>query len=465
MRLFLWFFFLCVVYVESNNIFLNGTRIQKKDILDPDFQKQFFELERDVSEEELMRMYWDNLQSNQKRRQEGLVPILLVPGVGGSILLGSNKHSEGRLRRLWVNAFGAESIAFEGLTSFWDGAKSSISLNTRNEDVVVPQTACGLYAISDLMPGIFLSYRYFEPLINFLQSRGYSACESLFGYPYDWRQNALNPEIQEDLLNKIKKLDEDGGSRGVDIVSHSMGGLVVAAFYATFPEANTLIRSWTTVGTPFQGAGGVSLTAPISGYAFGHPFISKAVAHQISQNFGSGGVLRNNPTFDWDPRGTVKTCLNSEPNPREWHAENIAELWAAVNENNVIEWEREDHRFPFNEQIEEYGEEFRNSVIHRLGEIVQTPFFNVVGTNVPTLSSADYPCVDSYTDLLFKSYTAREDGDGDGDGLVLTQSALATNGLIPTTDPLMLSEIEHMSLIQQQQFFDFLAETLDGLNQ
>ncbi len=65
---------------------------------------------------------------------------------------------------------------------------------------------------------------YYTCLIKFLISIGYKKDKTLFAFSYDWRQSVKTNGIK--LYDFIKKIKSIHGFDSVDIINHSMGGLI-----------------------------------------------------------------------------------------------------------------------------------------------------------------------------------------------------------------------------------------------
>lgn len=65
---------------------------------------------------------------------------------------------------------------------------------------------------------------YYDCLIKFLISIGYMDGKTLLVFPYDWRQSVESNGIK--LYDFIEKIKSSQGFDSVDIINHSMGGLV-----------------------------------------------------------------------------------------------------------------------------------------------------------------------------------------------------------------------------------------------
>lgn len=85
----------------------------------------------------------------------------------------------------------------------------------------------------------------YQPLISNLNQAGYAAIP----YYYDWRQNVTNTAGK---LNSFIA-DKTTANEEVDIVGHSLGGLVGRA-YLESTQANSHINNLITVGSPHQGS-------------------------------------------------------------------------------------------------------------------------------------------------------------------------------------------------------------------
>ncbi len=94
----------------------------------------------------------------------------------------------------------------------------------------------------------FISAGYYEPTwANWLLGRK----PTLFAFPYDWRQdNAITADM---LKEKIQEVKEKSGRDKVDIVAHSMGGLVARAYIQSDDYQND-VDQVIFLGTPHLGS-------------------------------------------------------------------------------------------------------------------------------------------------------------------------------------------------------------------
>ena len=88
----------------------------------------------------------------------------------------------------------------------------------------------------------------YQPLIDYLETQGYQLNENLFLFGYDWRR-----DVQETAGDLDALIDQVRGSGKVNIVAHSMGGLV-SRNYILAPTRAAKVEHLVVLGTPFLGA-------------------------------------------------------------------------------------------------------------------------------------------------------------------------------------------------------------------
>ncbi|OGF66608.1 hypothetical protein A2757_00940 [Candidatus Giovannonibacteria bacterium RIFCSPHIGHO2_01_FULL_48_47] len=94
-------------------------------------------------------------------------------------------------------------------------------------------------------------FHTYDDLIRLLDEAGYTPGEDLFTFPYNWEQPvSLNGD---ELGQKIQEIKNICGCSKVDIIAHSMGGLVVRS-YAQGNSYQNNIDQIIFVGTPHEGS-------------------------------------------------------------------------------------------------------------------------------------------------------------------------------------------------------------------
>jgi pimeloyl-ACP methyl ester carboxylesterase len=91
----------------------------------------------------------------------------------------------------------------------------------------------------------------YDNLVNTLLANGYVKDKTLFTFPYDWRNS--NIATADLLKQKVAEIKTVCNCQYVDIIGHSMGGLVAAQYVASAGYANDIDQA-IFVATPFLGA-------------------------------------------------------------------------------------------------------------------------------------------------------------------------------------------------------------------
>ncbi|KAG9144730.1 hypothetical protein Leryth_022914 [Lithospermum erythrorhizon] len=186
-------------------------------------------------------------------------PVLLVSGIGGSILHSKNKAS-GSETRVWVRILLAELEFKKKLWSIYNPNTGYTETLDDSSEIVVPEDDYGLYAIDILDPSIWVKCTHvsdlyhFHDMIDMLVGCGYKKGTTLFGYGYDFRQSTRIDKLMDDLKQKLEAAYKASGRRKVNIISHSMGGLLVSCFISLHKDVfSEYVSKWITIATPFQG--------------------------------------------------------------------------------------------------------------------------------------------------------------------------------------------------------------------
>lgn len=204
-------------------------------------------------------------------------PVILIPGIGGSQLY--TEDDDLSWIGLWETTVNLPIIHDLELEPEKMGSTKVVSKN--KVEIFTSTANHGLDGISRLtdtnaIDGA-LQYEY---MIADLVQAGYVPGKTLFGMPYDWRFDIRD---QRSLLKKtIEKALKESGSDKVDIVAHSMGGLLVKEYLLSDKEAKKTINSVITIGTPYLGAAKAS-KALIFGDNFGHPFLFPTTGQTIAK--------------------------------------------------------------------------------------------------------------------------------------------------------------------------------------
>ena len=129
-------------------------------------------------------------------------------------------------------------------------------------------------------------YNYTDNLINEFAVQGYVEGKDFFTFPYDWRYGVSGKypdgKTNSDLLRvAIQRLAKDSPTGKVDVIAHSLGGLITKKYIIDNddPKINKLIF----VGVPNLGLP-IAAKALLIGHDFNVPGLSSDEIKKISQN-------------------------------------------------------------------------------------------------------------------------------------------------------------------------------------
>ncbi|MDP2585683.1 MAG: hypothetical protein Q8P29_02265 [Candidatus Levybacteria bacterium] len=175
-------------------------------------------------------------------------PLILIPGIGGSELKSDQTFTStvkdcGILPAftysandiVWVNTIIA---GFSLCDDYFDILK----LKADGQTPEYPQI---------VLNGTFFGGAY-NGFIKFFTDNGYELNKTLFLFPYDWRKDIGG--TKGFLDDEIQKIKTQTGSAKVDIVAHSMGGLVARNYISDSTKAQN-VRKLFILGTPHLGSG------------------------------------------------------------------------------------------------------------------------------------------------------------------------------------------------------------------
>ncbi len=91
----------------------------------------------------------------------------------------------------------------------------------------------------------------YQSMLNRFVAEGYVADKTLFTFPYDWRQD--NNLSAHQLADKLAEIRAICGCQKIDVIGHSMGGLVARA-YIESDYYNSDVENLVMLGTPNGGS-------------------------------------------------------------------------------------------------------------------------------------------------------------------------------------------------------------------
>ncbi|KAG5516093.1 hypothetical protein RHGRI_036962 [Rhododendron griersonianum] len=370
-----------------------------------------------------------------------LDPVLLVPGIAGSILKAVD--DEGREERVWVRILSADYKCRTKLWSLFDPSTGkTVSLDPKS-NISVPEDRDGLYAIDILDPDLVIGrdcVYYFHDMIVEMIKWGFQEGKTLFGFGYDFRQSNRCQETLELLAAKMETVFTASGGKKLTIITHSMGGLLVKCFMCLHSDIfEKYVKSWIAIAAPFQGAPGYVTSTFVNGMSFVEGweqnfFISKWSMHQLLLECPSFYELMACPDFCWENSPLLqiwKQNCDSDGNSNilleSYSPEESISIFTEALSTNTVKYDGVDIPLPFNLEILKWANETRK-VLSSAKLPPQVKFYNVYGTNLETPHSVCYGSEGApVTDLqqlpsLMANYVCV-----DGDGTVPVESAKVTS--------------------------------------
>jgi pimeloyl-ACP methyl ester carboxylesterase len=164
---------------------------------------------------------------------KNVTPVIIIPGITGSYLF---EDEEGG-KEVWLKMFSL-------LLDPFDFYLNKLILNQEGNQKSDKKLKTG--DVFRKVGGVDI----FDGLIKELENNGYVENENMFVFPYDWRRG--NEYTAGLLKNKIEEVLSQTGMEKVDVLAHSMGGLVTKKYIQQYGENN--INKVVFFGTPHFGA-------------------------------------------------------------------------------------------------------------------------------------------------------------------------------------------------------------------
>ncbi|KAL5731490.1 phospholipase A1 [Ranunculus cassubicifolius] len=369
-------------------------------------------------------------KSEDRYIDSDLDPVLLVPGIAGSIL--NAVDDNGKEERIWVRILRADHEFRDKLWSKYDpstGRTVSLDPNTR---ICVPEDRYGLYAIDCLDPDMVIGREgvcYFHDMIVEMLKWGFQEGKTLFGFGYDFRQSNRLPEAMSRFAAKLESVYSASGGKKINVITHSMGGLLVKCFMSLHSDVfEKYVKNWIAIAAPFQGAPGYITTSLLNGCSFVEGwqqnfFISKWSMQQLLIECPSIYELMGCPYYDWNVtpnlevwRSKQNTNGNTTVMLEKYEPEETLSVMKEALSNNVVNVDGTDIHVPLNQDILKWALETKGILKHaKLPPSVK--FYNIYGMNCDTPHSVCYgseqtPILDLQELLPFKAEYICVDGDG-----------------------------------------------------
>ncbi len=173
-------------------------------------------------------------------------PLIFIPGIAGSELKAATDilwSSDNEHGGLFTNTYKAGDV-------IWVNNGEAIKPGDDDYFDVLRMYPDGTISQANLALTGNLYAGAYQGAINFFTSNGYTLNQNFFVFPYDWRLDlAGTASLLDQKIQDIKR----AGSAKVDIVAHSMGGLVARNYIADATRAQN-VRKLINLGTPHLGS-------------------------------------------------------------------------------------------------------------------------------------------------------------------------------------------------------------------
>ncbi|XP_022723593.1 lecithin-cholesterol acyltransferase-like 4 isoform X2 [Durio zibethinus] len=344
-----------------------------------------------------------------------LDPVLLVPGIAGSILNAVDSQN-GQEERVWVRILGADYKFRTKLWSRFDPSTGrTVSLDP-STSVKVPEERYGLYAIDVLDPDMIIGREcvyYFHDMIVEMIKWGFQEGKTLFGFGYDFRQSNRLQETLDRLAAKLESVYKASGGKKINIISHSMGGLLIKCFMGLHCDIfEKYVKNWIAIAAPFRGAPGYIASTFLNGMSFvdgweQNFFISKWSMHQLLIECPSIYELMACPHFHWQHIPLLEIWREEESCDgisriilESYRPGESIDIFKEALSGNSVDYNGENIPLPFNLEILKWAKETHKVLSHaKVPSGVK--FYNIYGINLETPHSICYGSEETpVTDIL-----------------------------------------------------------------
>jgi hypothetical protein len=344
---------------------------------------------------------------NPKYKQEKKDPVILLPGVMGSYL---NENILG-LPEVWPNI---PKMMLPGDDSYLN----KLLMNDLGEPVDP-----SLMRPTDIFRSLY-EKDFFAGLIDELKNNGYEENKDLFIFPYDWRWDlgwtaGNDPYVLiQSLKEKIEEVKNQTGAEKVNIIAHSMGGLIVKKYIMDYGQDS--VDKFIDIGTPHLGSPSAFKTLMYGDNLdlkiLGIYILNTNTVKNISQNFSSIYQLLPSRNYfdnnDYNYNSYIGDIYDFDNNG----------IKGGLNYDQSIEFMKNTGR---NEYLLSKNDELHNEIDNFDPADYGVEAYNIVGCNQPTIG---------------KIYILNKEKDGyeyglkyiNGDGTVPLKSAEYLNNAVKT---------------------------------
>ena len=180
--------------------------------------------------------------------REDTDPIIIIPGIMGSRLFISEEYNDDT--KAWDPRVKFAKSIDPRTWFYYDVRQLNERLNMNNPLYVRPCENQQKYSEGEkgCYEREYGAISAYKTLVDSICKRFPN--REVYVFSYDWRKS--NEVSAEKLNEEIQKILQETGKKKVDIVAHSMGGLVASSYYSKFGSEK--VDKIITCGTPYEGA-------------------------------------------------------------------------------------------------------------------------------------------------------------------------------------------------------------------
>ncbi|MGM0710598.1 esterase [Brevibacillus parabrevis] len=215
------------------------------------------------------------------------IPVILIPGIGGSRLMA---EEGGQASEIWLglgdSLVGINDPRHRRLLSLEPTTANSVEVRPKQAGAsIYPEpddegfSAIEYLSYSPLSPVRDMTEQYYS-MVKELERAGYKKHKTIFAMPYDWRYSSTKNAAF--LKKKIDTALERSGARQVQLVAHSMGGLLTRETLLSNVSYQSKVKRIVYMGTPFLGSPR-AYQAIKYGYNFSIPWLDEETGKIISE--------------------------------------------------------------------------------------------------------------------------------------------------------------------------------------
>ena len=205
-------------------------------------------------------------------------PVLIIPGIAGTELYNGNDL-------IWAD------LAQMFLDNNDEFLSESLMLNENGESIYTINIGNAIKRIFNVP---LLDINIFRDLEDKLVLESYLLNQNLFYFPYDWLLDLTNTAV---LLNeRVEQIKSDSGSQKINIVAHSMGGLLAKEYIRQYGKDD--LNKLVFIGTPHIGAPKAGKII-IAGDKMGIPWLEEDRIEELGEHsIAVHELLPNKAYFD-----------------------------------------------------------------------------------------------------------------------------------------------------------------------